>query len=47
MGYARLFVTIQFYFCSIGKVKIARCDDGVTLMDRHNNAIVYHVACIK
>lgn len=34
MGYARLFFIIQFYFCTISKIKIARCDDDVPLMDR-------------
>ena len=27
MGYARLFFIIQFYFCTISKIMIARCDD--------------------
>lgn len=47
MGKARLIAMIQFYLRSISKVEIARCDDDTPLMDRHNNAIVYHVACIK
>ena len=34
MGYSRLFVTIQFYFCSISKIMIAWCYDDVPLMDR-------------
>ena len=33
MGRARLFVFIQFHFCSIGKVKITRCNDDITLID--------------
>lgn len=33
MDYARLFVTIKCYFCSIGKIKIARSVDNVTILD--------------
>lgn len=47
MDRARLVVMIQFHFRSIGLIKIARCYDDIPLMDRHNNAIGYHVACIK
>ncbi len=29
MGYAHLFFIVQFYFCSIGQIKIVRCYDDI------------------